>query len=163
MPDREPTAAESLFLDELWKRVDGFDVWFGRGLAGDPRLTVSYPCIDGDRAGTAVPAYDGRRLRGGWRTASPAWADDAGMDDPLDAGSRNGLRVDNIEPTPAAASAADWLTRRTGRPTPAPPSPVVTGLATLVVLLVAVALLLVLVWLGPLLLYRYVFPDGPFA
>lgn len=162
MSDRAPTAAESLFLDELWQRFDGVDVRFGRDATGAPRLILSYPLTDGPRAGTHLAVtYDGRRLRGGWRAAAPDWAEGPGVDGPPDAG-RDGLRLDRVEPAPAATAAAEWLIRQTGRPVPALPR-VPRAAVTLLVLLLAAAVLLVLLCFGPLLLYRLLFPDGPFA
>ncbi|MFE9204658.1 hypothetical protein [Micromonospora sp. NPDC007230] len=167
MTDREPTAAERLFVDELCQRVDGFDLWFGQDADGAPRVTVSYLPGDGDRAGThPVLTYDGRRLRGGWSAVSPAWESEAAPDDLLDSASRHGLRLDHVEPVPAAASAADWLVRETGRRAPAPPGPVRAHVAVLISVLagiVALLALLFLVCMGPLVIYRLLFPDGPFA
>jgi hypothetical protein len=111
MPDREPTATERTFFDELSALVPGLHDWYHDDPDGTPWMLVSHDfVVGGGIRDTLRVDYDGKDLRGGWSPASLNW--DSGVrarDAEIDTTPPDGLSRDDVEPKEAAAIAAKWF------------------------------------------------------
>lgn len=111
MPDREPTATERLFFDELSVLVPGLHDWYHDDPDGTQWMLVSHDFVVGRgiRATLRVD-FDGKCLRGGWSPACLNW--DSGVrarDAQIDTTPPDGLSEDDVEPKHAAIVTADWF------------------------------------------------------
>jgi hypothetical protein len=111
MPDREPTATERIFFDELSALVPGLHDWYHDDPDGTPWTLISHDfMVGGGIRDTLRLDYDGKDLRGGWSPASLNW--DSGVragDAQIDTTPPDGLSRDDVEPKEAAAIAAKWF------------------------------------------------------
>ncbi|GAA1580922.1 hypothetical protein GCM10009804_41900 [Kribbella hippodromi] len=111
MSDREPTATERTFFDELSALVPGLHDWYHADPDGTPWMLVSHDFVAGGGIVRTLRAdYDGNALRGGWSPANLNW--DGGIrahDAHIDTNPPAGLCHDNVEPNQAATITAQWF------------------------------------------------------
>ena len=111
MPDREPTATERIFFDELSGLVPGLHDWYHDDPDGTPWMLVSHDfVVDRGIRATLRMDFDGEGLRGGWSPACLNW--DSGVracDAQIDTTGPDGLTEDDVDPKHAATLAAKWF------------------------------------------------------
>lgn len=117
MSDREPTAAERRFFEDLLVRLPELHDWYHEDPDGRPWMIVSHDfVVDRSIRATLRVDYDGRDLRGGWSPACLNWDDGVrAADASIDTNPPDGLSRDGVAPDVAAAIAGQWFAEHIAR------------------------------------------------
>lgn len=112
-PRTTPTAAESLFVEEMGDDVPGLDLWLHNDSDGTPWMIVSLSFTeDGAVRKTLRLDFDGDSICGGWSAANLNWDDGIrAQAAEVATGPPDGIHVRGGSVEAMAALAAAWFRR----------------------------------------------------